>query len=239
MAHRSGCLLCGAALSYEREQSRTCALCGAAAEASAVCGAGHYVCDRCHALGPVELIHETCRGATERDPVALAVRLMRSPRVAMHGPEHHFLVPAVLLTAAANVLGDGRRQEWLDTARTRAAAILGGFCGWGVCGAGVGVGLFVSILKGATPLSGRSWRQANQATARALATIAASGGPRCCKRDSLLAIDDGVAVARAELGLELERGAAPVCEWHDLNRECRQRNCPFYPAAAVAVTPAG
>ncbi len=31
--------------------------------------------------------------------MALAIRLMRLPAVKMHGPEHHFLVPAVLLAA--------------------------------------------------------------------------------------------------------------------------------------------
>ena len=39
----------------------------------------------------------------ERDPVALATALMGLEGVPMHGPEHHFLVAAALLTPAASV----------------------------------------------------------------------------------------------------------------------------------------
>jgi hypothetical protein len=32
----------------------------------------------------------------------MALNLMKNPQIKMHGPEHHFLVPAVLLAAYYN-----------------------------------------------------------------------------------------------------------------------------------------
>ena len=73
----------------------------------------------------------------------------------MHGPEHHFLIPAVLLSAFYNVSGEpGEKEKKIKQARKRAENVLGGFCGfYGDCGAAVGTGIFVSVITGATPLS--------------------------------------------------------------------------------------
>ncbi|HCL80189.1 MAG TPA: hypothetical protein DIC53_09515, partial [Synergistaceae bacterium] len=48
--HAAGCLVCGAPVLYEGvSRERTCALCGKTADSDAVCAAGHFVCDECHA----------------------------------------------------------------------------------------------------------------------------------------------------------------------------------------------
>jgi len=62
---------------------------------------------------------------------------MKNPKIKMHGPEHHFLVPAVLLSAYYNKKKDSRKKEdKIKEARKRAEKILGGFCGsHGICGA--------------------------------------------------------------------------------------------------------
>ena len=57
----------------------------------------------------------------------------------MHCPPHHFMVPAVLLTACA--LQEGKTREELEKLLTeadkRAKKVLGGFCGnYGNCGVG-------------------------------------------------------------------------------------------------------
>ena len=71
----------------------------------------------------------------------------------------------------------------------RGKAVPGGTCGfWGACGAGISAGMFVSILSGATPLTEESWGLSNQMTSKALEAISRTDGPRCCKRDSYLAI---------------------------------------------------
>ena len=56
----------------------------------------------------------------------------------------------------------------------------------------MGTGIFISLITDATPLSKEDWGLANRMTAASLNTIAEHGGPRCCKRDSFLAIMDAI-----------------------------------------------
>jgi hypothetical protein len=232
--HAAGCLVCGADLAYLAASARmSCALCGAARDSAARCAAGHFVCDACHAAPAREVIERTCVASDERDPVALAIRLMRHPAVKMHGPEHHLLVPAVLLTAWWNARGEpGRKAEAIGEARRRSEPVAGGFCGLqGACGAGIGTGTFVAIATGSTPLAGPARGLANRMTSRALEVISGTDAPRCCKRDSFLAILAAARFARERLGVDLP-ARAPRCEWTTTNRECIRDACPFHRVAA-------
>ena len=227
----SGCLLCGADLVY-REQARrlSCALCWEELPTHAACESGHFVCDSCHGLPALDLIEQTCRASGELDPLRLADSLMRNPAIKMHGPEHHFLVPAVLITAWCAGHGNDRKAEMLATARTRAADVKGGFCGLhGTCGAAMGAGVACSVLTGATPLAREEWRLANLMTAACLTAIGEAGGPRCCKRDTFLALEVGRDFLNHNLAAGLPVGRQPVCSFSANNRECLAANCRFYP----------
>lgn len=230
--HHHGCLICGAALDYrDHAAGVTCALCGAGGVSPVTCGAGHFVCDGCHAAPARDLIERACQASASTNPVALATSLMRHPSLKLHGPEHHFLVPAVLLTAVANARDTpGEKARLLAEARRQSDAVPGGSCGFqGACGAGVGVGIFASVATGATPLARQAWGTANGATGRALTVIGRLGGPRCCKRTTWLALLTGIRVAREALGVQLS-GRGPACEWSELNGECLGEPCPFHPA---------
>src|SRR5512135_318933 len=149
--HRTGCLVCGADLVYlPASEAMTCALCGAARDSAARCTAGHFVCDGCHAAPAKDVIERTCAATEERDPIVLAVRLMRHAALNLHGPEHHLLVPAVLLATYWNARGEpGRKAEAVREARRRSDPVAGGFCGLqGACGAGIGTGTFVALATG-------------------------------------------------------------------------------------------
>ena len=92
------------------------------------------------------------RSSTEKDPLLLLEEIMDLPSVHMHGPEHHAIVPSVLLTALRN---NGERMNY-DTALSeickRAKQVPGGTCGyWGVCGAAAGAGIFMSVMTGSVP----------------------------------------------------------------------------------------
>jgi hypothetical protein len=226
----TGCLVCAADLVYLAASApMACALCGARHDSAARCTAGHFVCDACHSAPAKDLIEGTCTASDERDPIALAVRLMRHPAVKMHGPEHHFLVPAVLLAAYWNARGEpGRKAEAVQEARRRSEPVAGGFCGiQGACGAGIGAGTFVALATGATPLRGPERGLANRMTASALDVISRTDGPRCCKRDSFLAILAAARFSREYLGVDLP-ARGPACEWTDVNRECLLERCPFH-----------
>lgn len=165
-------------------------------------------------------------------PIEMAERLMDAPGLAMHCPEHHFLFPAVLLTAARRAQGAGEERLARDLAQcvARAKNVLGGFCGfYGDCGAGVALGIFVSVLQGTTPKSKQGWALCNRATAEGLLALSAIEGPRCCKRNGYLALTRGLSFAREQLGLDL--GPAPEIRCHHFarNKECKQAACPYFP----------
>mgnify|MGYP002869165356 CR=1 FL=1 len=70
---------------------------------------------------------------------------MALPQVHMHGPEHHGIVPCVLLTAYRNNGGEVDLPSSLREAVRRAKQVPGGTCGyWGACGAAIGAGIDIS-----------------------------------------------------------------------------------------------
>jgi hypothetical protein len=155
---------------------------------------------------------------------------MKHPSVKMHGPEHHFLVPAVLLSCFLNKTGQrDQLEEKLAQAEKRSGFIHGGFCGsHGNCGAAVGTGIFMSIATGSTPLSTKGWRQSNQITAESLMSVALHGGPRCCKRDTYISLNRAVDFIEKELEVKLGKEENISCEFSHLNKQCLLDECQFY-----------
>ena len=233
MEHKSGCLFCGKELIYLKEpEELQCIFCKRAFSTQARCVDHHFVCDACHALSANDLIERFTIDSSSKDPIAMALTLMKSRSLKMHGPEHHFLIPAVLLSAFCNARREsGEKEKKIKQARKRAENVLGGFCGfYGDCGAAVGTGIFVSIITGATPLSQKEWRLSNLMTAKSLYAIANAGGPRCCKRNSFLAIEEALSFLKEEFGMELDSTISDLkCQFHRLNKECIREECRFYP----------
>lgn len=165
------------------------------------------------------------------DILKMQQAIMDLPQIPMHYPYHHFIVPAVLLTAAAVLKEKGTEElaEELDTACERSKNVLGGFCGfYGSCGAAVGVGIFFSVFTGATPVSKDNWAAANKATGEALIRISEVSGPRCCKRCSFMALESAAASAEKELGLRFEAGSGLKCHYSNRNLDCKGLECPYY-----------
>ena len=137
------------------------------------------------------------------------------------------MVGAALLTAYHNAGGNLDLEKSLQEMYSRGKAVPGGACGfWGACGAGVSAGQFLAIATQSTPLAREPWGLSNQMTARALDSIGKAGGPRCCKRDSFLAILAAVDFAREHLGVEMER-TVPICSYSSRNNPCIGKHCPF------------
>lgn len=178
-----------------------------------------------------ELIESFCTATKLEDPLELALILMRNPQIKMHGPEHHFLVPAVLLAAYYNIKKDYKEKgPKIKEARLRSSKILGSFCGfYGDCGAAVGTGIFMSLITNSTPLSKHEWKLTNSITARSLLTIANHGGPRCCKRNTFLAINEAVDFLKKYMDITVTINRNLRCEFRDLNKECLKEKCPYFP----------
>jgi uncharacterized protein len=228
---RHGCLGCGADLVYLlKAEPMACAGCGATHPSRARCERGHYYCDRCHAGSAVDAIEQVCLASTEHDPTVLALLAMRHPKVKMHGPEHHFLAPAVLVSAWCNLRDEAERKAaLLAEVRRRSEPVLGGFCGYlGACGGGIAAGIFVSVVTGANPVAGAERGLAIRATSEALKVIGKTDAPRCCKRDTFLGLLAAARFARKHLDIDFPTRRVR-CEFHDLNRECIGAACPFSP----------
>ncbi len=230
MEHKSNCLICGEDLIYlEDMKEYECHYCGEKKLSHAACKNGHYICDICHSKGAYEIIKAYCTKCDSKNPFRMAIDLMKHPSIKMHGPEHHFLVPAVLITAYYNSIGENKLIiDKIDEAEKRAKNVLGGFCGfYGNCGAAVGTGIFISIITGATPLSKEEWKMSNLMTSQSLKSIAENGGPRCCKRDSFLAIEEAAKFLEENFKIDLETDIIK-CEFSNFNSQCLKESCTFY-----------
>ena len=190
----SGCLICGAPITYRAESSiQTCSICHKEQLTNAVCENGHFICDACHSYGTYAPVITTLRDSTEKDALLLLEKIMDLPSVHMHGPEHHAIVPCVLLTAFRN---NGEHMDYdvaLSEICKRAKQVPGGTCGyWGVCGAAAGAGIFMSVMTGSSPLHKDAWPFPQKLVSIILSRLADVGGPRCCKRTSRIAIEEAV-----------------------------------------------
>ena len=245
--HSEGCLICSTALEYIAAQHLVCDVCGNEFDAESRCKNGHFVCDACHARGAASIIEAVCRSSTSTDAWAIALELMHSPAVAMHGPEHHVLAGAALLAAYCNATGErDKLAARLAVMLRRGAQLPGGTCGhWGACGAALSAGVFLAAVTEATPLSRRgtwatnpsadAWALGNTLTARCLAAVAQSGGPRCCKRSVGLVIREAVAFLREELDVSLAL-SAQTCEFSARNRECHGAQCAFFASTKAVIS---
>lgn len=224
----SECLVCGAPLEYlEQSQEMICAICHKTHISNVRCSNGHYICDSCHSIG-VDQILNICLSEHSCNPIDILEKLMSLPSCHMHGPEHHIMVSASLLTAYRNAGGDIELSWALSEAINRGKQVPGGACGnWGACGAGISAGIFFSIATKSSPLAQRIWALGNEMTARALLRISQHGGPRCCKRDSYLAIITAIDFTKVTLGISMQQPDVIRCSRSALNNQCIGAECPF------------
>lgn len=221
------CLICKAPLEYlVKDEMMECAICHKKERNKTRCIEGHYVSSECHTEG-MDSILGLCLSETSTDPIEIIGKMMDLPFCHMHGPEHHVMVGAALMTAYQNAGGSIDLEAALQEMYSRGKAVPGGACGfWGACGAGISAGQFVAIATQSTPLAKEPWGLSNQMTSRALGSIGAVGGPRCCKRDSYLSILAAIDFAREQLGVEMTC-TIPVCRRSAQNNQCIGRRCPF------------
>lgn len=221
------CIICSAPLEYlDADETMECAICHKKEASRTRCREGHYVCNECHTKG-VDAIIGLCLKETSRDPARIVQHMMDLPFCHMHGPEHHIMVGAALLTAYHNAGGEIDLHRALLDMMNRGKKVPGGTCGfWGACGAGISAGMFVSIISKSTPLTTEPFGLSNRMTAKALEQIGTIGGPRCCKRDSFLSIRAAVDFAKEHFGVEMETSEV-VCRYSAQNNQCIGRRCPF------------
>ena len=88
-----------------------------------------------------ERIIQACMAETSCDPAQIFEHLARQDFIRMHGPEHHMLDGACLLTAYHNAGGSIDLEAALHKIITEGQRMPGAVCGlWGVCGAVMSIG---------------------------------------------------------------------------------------------------
>lgn len=171
-----------------------------------------------------------CEGSASACPADVLEELMAAPECPAFGPAHHFLVGASLLAAVRNATGSGDLEARLGELAERSAAVPGAACArWGVCGAAASCGMALSILLGNAPLRKEGWSEVQEMVSDLLGQIARAGAPRCCKRDSRIAVRGAVRWFEELLGIEL---AAPqhetACAVSGQNSACLGEGCPYF-----------
>ena len=222
------CGVCGRALIYSTESTTLkCSLCGREESSLIRCPAGHFICDDCHGKPALRVLAEVLGSATSADPMILLEQAMAHPSVTMHGPEHHAIVPAVIVAAVATA-GHRVPDGALDKAVERGRKVPGGWCGsHGSCGAAIGVGIAVSVLSEATPLKGEERSLSLAATSFALSRML-DDQPRCCKRASRVAVESAIDFLRDHLAVSLATEGVGACTYTRRNAQCPGRACPYY-----------
>jgi hypothetical protein len=228
MQSMENCGVCGKPLVYGTEEvALTCVFCGREFKSLIYCPDGHFVCDECHSCGALDIIREIMHSTKSANASEILEKILSHPSVPMHGPEHHAIVPAVIIAALRNA-GYAVPEDAIDKALSRGSKVPGGWCGsHGVCGAAIGVGIAVSVLTKATPLTGETRALANEATMYTLNRLI-DGQPRCCKRASRMALDAAVDFLRERMGIKLEKGETVACNCPERNKECIREKCRYY-----------
>ncbi|MEW6595347.1 MAG: DUF5714 domain-containing protein [Thermodesulfobacteriota bacterium] len=229
--HAAGCMVCGNELTYLAQPgTASCHYCGGTRTTHSVCAQGHFICDDCHQRDGLSIIRLRCTESTETDMLALLQQIRQHPAFPLHGPEHHALVPGVMVATYRNRGGNIGRETIL-AAIERGSKVPGGVCGfWGICGAAIGVGIGMSVLLNATPLTPEARQLAQQAAARVLGRIAETTGARCCQRESVTALQEAARLSQELLPIPLLAEFPIRCRQQAQNRECLRHLCPLWAA---------
>lgn len=229
MTMKEECLICNAPLKYlEKKIDMEYAICYKTESSNTCCEQGHYVCNECHTKG-IDAIYKLCLEESSKNPIDILEKMMSLSFCHMHGPEHHVMVGAALLSAYRNAGGDIVLPDALAELMQRGKQVPGGACGfWGACGAGLSTGMFVSIISHSTPLTIEPFALSHQMSATSLGKIAEVRGPRCCKRDSYLSILAAIDFVETNFGVSMDRSTV-LCRHSIKNSQCIRVRCPFYP----------
>ncbi len=174
-------------------------------------------------------IINACLQETSRNPIEIFNNIAHMDFIRIHGPEHHVLDGAALLTAYYNAGGKIDLQISLNELMKRGLQMPGATCGmWGICGAVSSMGAALSIIDSTGPLSSdASWGKHMEFTSEALYSLSKVGGPRCCKRDAYLSFQKAIEHINANYDTEIE-STEIKCSFSAKNQQCIKEKCPFY-----------
>lgn len=176
-----------------------------------------------------ELIIRDIKKETGINPITIFNHIAKKDYVSIHGPEHHILDGACILVAYKNAGGDINLDEALNKLFSEGIRMPGAMCGlWGICGAITSVGAALAIIDKTGPLStDGTWGEHMQFTSMAIGELGKINGPRCCKRDAMIAFKNGILYINSYYIVKLETEDVK-CVYSSMNEQCIKERCPFY-----------
>lgn len=176
-----------------------------------------------------KLIIKDIKEEKRANPIRIFKNIAKKEYVSIHGPEHHILDGASLLVAYKNAGGKIEIDDALEKLMAEGLRMPGAMCGlWGVCGAITSIGAALSIIDGTGPLStDGTWGNHMQFTSNAISELGKINGPRCCKRDAMIAFKNGIFYVNSHYGIPLEYEHVK-CEYSNHNEQCIKERCPYY-----------
>ncbi|UCE08971.1 MAG: hypothetical protein JSW61_08220 [Candidatus Thorarchaeota archaeon] len=223
------CVVCGKRLLETRGDVISCSYCGHDEKSDFVCKDRHFVCETCRTCTPTEIILKTSVATPTDDSLFLANLLMHHPAIPMSGPEHHLLVPAILLTATHNAGHRMALESRLRQALKRANRFgLGSCANLGACGAAMGVPIAISLLIGAEYTKPEERKTVLRASAVAMTAVANLPALRCCKASVYSSLSVGTDFIRRELELGVPPVPHPTCHFEGNSLECVRQECPYF-----------
>lgn len=176
-----------------------------------------------------ELIINDIKNEEGVNPVRIFKNIAHREYMNIHGPEHHILDGASILVAYRNAGGIINLDEALNQLMLEGLRMPGAMCGlWGICGAITSIGAALAIIDGTGPLStDGTWGEHMQFTAEAVGELGKINGPRCCKRDAMIAFKNGIEYVNNHYNVTLEYEHMK-CEFSSQNAQCIEKRCPYY-----------
>jgi hypothetical protein len=149
--------------------------------------------------------------------------------LSLFGSHHHTLVTAVLLTAYRNAGAEFDYDLAIAEGMLRGQNAPLGACGYfGVCGAAMGAGVFLSIITETNPMTtGKQYVRPMELVRRCLGEMVQFEGPRCCKRSSFIVLEATCDYVVKEFGVPMECTSL-ACAYSAENPDCLFSDCPYF-----------
>ncbi len=211
----------------ESGDGNDCIYCARPAYRGRFCQQGHAICESCDLAEPHELVRVAALASVDRETIPLMNRIRNHHRFPLCGPEHHPLIPAIILAVARNI-GLGVSSADIEVGIERGRAIPGASCSyWGVDGAAVGAGAAFAVLLDSDPYHGKARTQVQRVVEKVMSRIIAYESPRCCMRECWTALRVVDEISADILGEKIPAGDDAGCKHTGKVRECTGRACPL------------
>lgn len=165
-----------------------------------------------------------------KDPIKLFTYIVKNFDIVMHGVIHHFLDGAVVLTCYSNIVEGYDLNAALDLLYTRTKTIAGASCGFmGVCGAVSSIGSANAIIFGTSYDSDtKEYKNNMKYTSSVLQHMSLIGGPRCCKRNAYVALEEEIKFMDQFYNIKFDKSEVEKCSFVKRNKECIYKRCPYF-----------